>query len=45
MKTTNPLVLDLEDQMNRIGLPLMALRLDELYRSSDFLTIDRLEMI
>ena len=45
MKTTNPLVLDLEEQMNMIGLPLMALKLDELYRSSAFLTIDRLEMI
>ena len=31
--------------MNMIGLPLMALKLDELYRSSDFLTMDRLEMV
>ena len=37
--------MDLEEQMNMIGLPLMALKLDELYRSSDFLTMDRLEMV
>ena len=45
MKTANSLLMDLEEQMNMIGLPLMALKLDELYRSSDFLTMDRLEMV
>ena len=45
MKNTNSLLMDLEEQMNMIGLPLMALKLDELYRSSDFLTMDRLEMV
>ena len=45
MKTGNSLVLDLEDQMSTIGLPLMALKLDELYRSADFLTMDRLELL
>ena len=45
MKTGNSLVIDLEDQMNTIGLPLMALKLDELYRSANFLTMDRLEML
>ena len=37
MKNANSLLMDLEEQMNMIGLPLMALKLDELYRSSDFL--------
>ena len=45
MKTGNSLVIDLEDQMNTIGLPLMALKLDELYHSANFLTMDRLEML
>ena len=45
MKTANSLLMDLEEQMNMIGLPLMALKLDELYRSSDFLTMDRLELL
>ena len=45
MKNANSLLMDLEEQMNMIGLPLMALKLDELYRSSDFLTMDRLEMV
>ena len=35
MKNANSLLMDLEEQMNMIGLPLMALKLDELYRSSD----------
>lgn len=37
--------MDLEEQMNMIGLPLMVLKLDELYRSSDFLTMDCLETV
>ena len=45
MKTGNSLVIDLEDQMNTIGLALMALKVDELYRSANFLTMDRLEML
>lgn len=45
MTTGHSFVLDLEDQMNTIGLPLMALKLDELYRSADFLTMDKLDMI
>lgn len=45
MKNANSLLMDLEEQMNMIGLSLMALKLDELYRSSDFLTMDRLEMV
>ena len=28
MKTANSLLMDLEEQMNMIGLPLMALKLD-----------------
>lgn len=31
--------------MNTIGLPLMARKLDELYRSANFLTIDWLELL
>ena len=45
MKTGNSLVIDMEDQMNTIGLPLMALKLDELYHSATFLTMDRLDML
>ena len=45
MKSANSLLMDLEKQMNMIGLLLMALKLDELYRSLDFLTMDRLEMV
>lgn len=45
MTKSNSLVMDLAEQMNTIGLPLMALKLDEIYRSAEFLTIDRLDMI
>lgn len=45
MKTTNSLVMVLEEQLNMISLPRMALKLDEPYRSSDFLTMDRLKMV
>ena len=41
----NNLVLDLEEQMNTIKLPLMALKLDELYRSPDFLNMDKLDFL
>ena len=39
------LVLDLAEQMNVIGLPLMALKLDEIYRSPDFSRLDKLDLI
>jgi len=39
------LVLDLEEQMNTIKLPLMALKLDELYRSPDYPDMDKLDFI
>lgn len=45
MTKGNPLLLDLEEQMNLIGLPLMALKLDEVYRSAEFMTMDRLELV
>lgn len=41
MKNANSLLMDLEEQMNIIRLPLMALKLNELYRSSDFLAMNR----
>jgi len=45
MTTGNELLLDIEEQLNSIGLPLMALKLDELYRSPDYLTMDKLDLI
>lgn len=36
------LLLDLEEQMQTIKLPLMALKLDELYRSSAYIKMDKL---
>ena len=45
MSTASSLLQELEFQMRDIGLPLMALRLDELYRSSEFLTMDRLSLV
>mgnify|MGYP002623009849 CR=1 FL=1 len=39
------LLLDLEEQMNMIKLPLMALKLDELYRSPEYLHMDKLELV
>lgn len=45
MSTASSLLQELEFQMRDIGLLLMALRLDELYRSSEFLTMDRLNLV
>jgi len=45
MMTGKNLVLDLAEQMNVIGLPLMALKLDEIYRSPDFSRLDKLDLI
>lgn len=39
------LILDLEEQMQTIKLPLMALKLDELYRSPDYLHMDKLDFL
>ncbi len=41
----NDLVIDLEEQMNMIKLPLMALKLDEIYRSPDYLKMDKLDFL
>lgn len=45
MTNSKNLLLDLEEQMRMIRLPLMALKLDELYRSPDFLCMDRLDLV
>ena len=39
------LVLDLEEQLNTIKLPLMALKLDELFRSPDYPAMDKLDFL
>lgn len=39
------LVLDLAEQLNTIKLPLMALKLDELYRSPDYPVMDKLDFL
>ena len=39
------LLLDLEEQMQTIKLPLMALKLDELYRSPKYLHMDKLDFL
>lgn len=45
MTKAQELVLDLAEQMNTIKLPLMALKLDELHRSPDFVAMDKLEFL
>lgn len=45
MTTGQELVLDLSEQMNTIKLPLMALKLDELYRSPDYPGMDKLDFL
>ena len=45
MTKGNDLLLDIEEQMNAIKLSLMVLKLDELYRSPDFLSMDKLDFI
>ena len=45
MITGQELVLDLAEQLNTIKLPLMALKLDELYRSPDYPTMDKLDFL
>ena len=45
MTNGDTLLLDLEAQMQDIGLTRMANKLDEAYRSPDFLTKDRLDLI
>jgi len=45
MTNGEDMVLDLVEQMNTIKLPLMALKLDELFRSPDFLHMDKLDFL
>ena len=45
MTTGQELVLDLSEQMNTIKLPLMALKLDELYRSPGYPAMDKLDFL
>lgn len=45
MVTGQELVLDLEEQLNTIKLPLMALKLDELFRSPDYPAMDKLDFL
>lgn len=45
MTSASSLLQELEFQMKDIGLPLMALKLDELYRSAEFPEMDRLDLI
>lgn len=45
MTAAPALLQELEFQMKDIGLPLMALKLEELYRSADFPSLDRLELV
>ena len=45
MTNGEDIVLDLVEQMNTIKLPLMALKLDELFRSPDFLHMDKLDFL
>lgn len=45
MTTGDALLLDIEAQMQDIGLPLMARKLDQIYRFPDYLTRDKLSLI
>ena len=45
MTTGDALLLDIEAQMQDIGLPLMARKLDQIYRSPVYLTRDKLSLI
>ena len=45
MRKGDDLLLDLEEQMQTIKLPLMALKLDELYRSPKYLNMDKLDFL
>ncbi len=45
MTNGEDIVLDLVEQMNTIKLPLMALKLDELFRSPDYLHMDKLDFL
>ena len=45
MRKGDDLLLDLEVQMQTIKLPLMALKLDELYRSPKYLNMDKLDFL
>ncbi len=45
MISNKPIENNLVDQLNDIGLPLMAAKLDELYHSPEFLEIDRLTLL
>ena len=45
MNTGQELVLDLAEQLNTIKLPLMALKLDELYRSPGYPAMDKLDCV
>lgn len=43
--TGQEFMLDLAEQLNTIKLPLMALKLDELYRSPKYMEMDKLEFL
>ena len=45
MTTGTELLQTLEAQLNEIGLSTMALKLDEIYNSPDYLTMDKLDLI
>lgn len=45
MNAGKELILDLAEQMNTLKLPLMALKLDELYRSPDYPAMDKLDFL
>lgn len=45
MNKGQKIVLDLAEQMTTIKLPLMALKLDELYRSSEYPDMDKLDFL
>ena len=45
MIKSNDILLDLEEQMQAIKLPLMALKLDELFHSPDYLRMDKLDFV
>ena len=45
MRKGDDLLLDLEEQMQTIKLPLMALKLDELYRSPNYLHMAKLDFL
>lgn len=45
MSNGETILLDLEAQMQDIGLSLMAKKLDQIYRSPEYLGIDKLDLV